>query len=114
MLKSPHYDVPPLDGDCDATGDRIKMRASNMATEQWTDEKNRFKYLGWAMFFICAFVIFISFVPSPGAADLYSFVDEEGVTYYTNIPGAGRAKILLPMKESITKPASDSFRQQQS
>ena len=57
----------------------------------------------------CIFVI-LSFTSasSPNAADLYSFVDEEGATFYTNIPGSRRVKVLLPMKESITKPASDS------
>ena len=66
----------------------------------------RFAYNRLVVSFILVFIV--SFAPSAGAADLYSFVDEEGATYYTNIPGEGRVKVLLPMKELKTKPASAS------
>jgi len=71
-------------------------------------DKTKFAYHRCAVFFMLVFIIFISFTPSAKAADLYSFVDEEGATYYTNIPGEGRVKVLLPMKEPKTKPASAS------
>ena len=38
------------------------------------------------------------------AADLYTFIDEEGNTYYTNIPGEGRMRVPLPVKKSISEP----------
>jgi soluble lytic murein transglycosylase-like protein len=72
-------------------------------------DTNRFGFDRWVVFFTLVFIM-ISFTPSAKAADLYSFVDEEGVTYYTNIPGKGRVKVLLPLKESITKPPLTSFR----
>ena len=55
------------------------------------------------------FLIFLVFqfsIPSPEAADLYSYVDGEGGIYYTNVPGKGRAKISLPIKKKTSKPWS--------
>jgi len=72
-------------------------------------DTTRFAYDRWAVFFILVFIIFISFTPSAEAADLYSFVDEEGAIFYTNISGKGRAKVFLPMKESVTEPSRTSF-----
>ena len=48
------------------------------------------------------FLVFLFFA-SASAADFYYFTDEEGITYYTNIPGNGRAKISLPIKKPISK-----------
>ena len=55
--------------------------------------------------FILIFLFFITLVPASNAADLYSFTDEEGVTYYTNIPGKGRMKVPLPMKKAMSQPS---------
>lgn len=52
------------------------------------------------------FLVFLFSIPSPEAADLYGYVDGEGVIYYTNVPGKGRAKISLPIKKITSKPWS--------
>jgi hypothetical protein len=67
---------------------------------------------GWGDFeviFYIFVVFFFVFVSSPQAADLYTFVDEEGGTYYTNIPGNGRVKVVPPLKKARPKPPSSSF-----
>ena len=66
--------------------------------------KARFNYHALVAFFIFLFVVFIPFGPPPNAADLYTFTDEEGVAYYTNVPGEGRMKVPLPVKKAISKP----------
>jgi len=54
------------------------------------------------------FLVFLYSVSASAAADFYCFTDGEGNTYYTNVPGNGRVKVLLPIKKSITKPSSSS------
>jgi soluble lytic murein transglycosylase-like protein len=49
-------------------------------------------------------LIFLSFGPALNAADLYTFIDEEGTTYFTNIPGEGRMRVPLPVKKAISEP----------
>ena len=66
--------------------------------------KARFNYYALVAFFIFLFVVFIPFGPPPNAADLYTFTDEEGVAYYTNVPGEGRMKVPIPLKKAISKP----------
>ena len=51
-------------------------------------------------------LIFLSSLPAPQAADLYSFTDEKGATYYTNMPGDDRVKVPLPMKKAMSQPSS--------
>lgn len=53
-------------------------------------------------------LIFLSSLPAPQAADFYTFIDEEGNTYYTNIPGDGRMKVHLPIKKTTSKPLTPS------
>ena len=55
-------------------------------------------------FFIFIFLVFFAFGPALNAADLYTFIDEEGNTYYTNIPGEGRMRVPLPVKKAISEP----------
>ena len=55
-------------------------------------------------FFFFIFLVFFAFEPFLHAADLYTFIDEEGNTYYTNIPGEGRMRVPLPVKKSISEP----------
>jgi soluble lytic murein transglycosylase-like protein len=55
-------------------------------------------------FFFIIFTIFMLSVTTLHAADLYTFIDEEGNTYYTNIPGEGRMRVPLPEKKSISEP----------
>ena len=43
--------------------------------------------------------------PASEAADLYSFTDEEGATYYTNVPGDGRLRVTLPPRKIISNPS---------
>jgi len=54
--------------------------------------------------FFFIFLVFFAFGPALHAADLYTFIDEEGNTYYTNIPGEGRMRVPLPEKKSISEP----------
>ena len=54
-------------------------------------------------------LIFIYSIPAPEAADLYRFVDEEGGIYYTNVPGRGRMKVLLPIKKTIQNSMSSPY-----
>jgi len=54
-------------------------------------------------------LIFIFSIPAPEAADLYRFVDEEGGIYYTNVPGRGRMKVLLPIKKTIQNSMSSPY-----
>ncbi|MGA2318917.1 MAG: lytic transglycosylase domain-containing protein [Thermodesulfobacteriota bacterium] len=53
-------------------------------------------------------LVFLYSVSASAAADFYCFTDGEGNAYYTNVPGNGRVKVLLPIKKSITKPSSSS------
>jgi soluble lytic murein transglycosylase-like protein len=55
-------------------------------------------------FFFIIFTIFMLSVTTLHAADLYTFIDEEGNTYYTNIPGEGRMRVPLPVKKAISEP----------
>jgi soluble lytic murein transglycosylase-like protein len=55
-------------------------------------------------FFFIIFTILMLSVTTLHAADLYTFIDEEGNTYYTNIPGEGRMRVPLPEKKSISEP----------
>ena len=57
--------------------------------------KARFNYHTLLVFFIFLFVIFVTFGPALNAADLYTFIDEEGDSYYTNILGEGRIKVTF-------------------
>jgi soluble lytic murein transglycosylase-like protein len=66
--------------------------------------KSRFGYLVLVASFFIVFVIFVAFGPALHAADLYTFIDEEGNTYYTNIPGEGRMRVPLPVKKTISEP----------
>jgi len=54
--------------------------------------------------FFFVFFVFLAFGPAVKAADLYTFTDEEGVAYYTNVPGEGRMKVPIPLKKAISKP----------
>jgi hypothetical protein len=54
--------------------------------------------------FFFVFFVFLAFGPAVKAADLYTFTDEEGATYFTNIPGEGRMKVPIPLKKAISKP----------
>jgi len=80
-----------------------------LTAEQQEDKKSRLNYRSGAALFIVIFAVVISFGPSPEAGDLYRFVDEEGVTYYTNIPGQGREKVPLPLKDLGPKTSFLSF-----
>jgi len=51
-------------------------------------------------------LIFLSSLPAPQAADLFSFTDEEGATYYTNVPGDDRVRVPLPVKKAMSQPSS--------
>ena len=51
-------------------------------------------------------LIFLSSLPAPQATDLFTFTDEKGATYYTNMPGDDRVKVLLPMKKAMSQPSS--------
>jgi hypothetical protein len=74
--------------------------------------KTRFNYHTLLVFFIFLFVVFIACGPALNAADLYSFMDGEEGIYYTNVPGKGRMKVLLPIKKtkpnSMSSPYSDT------
>jgi soluble lytic murein transglycosylase-like protein len=59
--------------------------------------------------FILTFIIFIAFIHAPQAAELYTFTNEECVTYYTNVPGKGRIKVLLPIKKTIPNSMSSPY-----
>lgn len=50
------------------------------------------------------FLILLFLVDALNAADLYTFMDEEGNTYYTNIPGEGRTRVSLPVKKPVSEP----------
>ena len=52
------------------------------------------------------FLVFLFFAPASAAAEFYCFTDEEGMTYYTNVPGDGRVKVPLPIKKPILKSSS--------
>jgi soluble lytic murein transglycosylase-like protein len=54
-------------------------------------------------------LIFFAFGPALTAADLYRFMDEEGGIYYTNVPGKGRMKVLLPIKKTIPNSVSSPY-----
>ena len=54
-------------------------------------------------------LIFFAFGPALTAADLYRFMDEEGGIYYTNVPGKGRMKVLLPIKKTIPNSMSSPY-----
>jgi soluble lytic murein transglycosylase-like protein len=54
--------------------------------------------------FIFIFLVFFAFGPALHAADLYTFTDEEGAAYFTNIQGEGRTRVTLPVKKPISKP----------
>lgn len=58
---------------------------------------------------IHAFFLLFTFILLSGtahAADLYTFTDEEGATYYTNVPGDNRMKAPVPVvkKEAFSQP----------
>jgi soluble lytic murein transglycosylase-like protein len=55
------------------------------------------------------FLIFLFSIPAPEAADFYSFMDGEGGIYYTNVPGKGRVKVLLPIKKTIPNSMSSPY-----
>jgi len=53
----------------------------------------------------CFLVLVLRFsIPAP-AADIYTFRDEGGVAYFTNIPGHGRYKVQLPLKKAGLRPS---------
>ena len=54
--------------------------------------------------FIFVFLVFVAFGPFAQAADLYTFTDEEGAAYFTNIQGEGRMRVTLPVKKAISEP----------
>jgi len=56
--------------------------------------------------FILIFLFFITLVPASNAADLFTFTDEEGATYYTNVPGDDRVRVPLPVKKAMSQPSS--------
>jgi soluble lytic murein transglycosylase-like protein len=53
---------------------------------------------------LLAFLIFLLFftlsISNGKAAELYSFVDKDGMIYFTNIPAEGRTKISLSLKRN--------------
>jgi len=56
-------------------------------------------------FIFLIFTIILSFWgPASNAASLYTFADEEGANYFTNIPGEGRMRVSLPVKKPVSKP----------
>lgn len=55
-------------------------------------------------FYFLVLFLLLTFVRAPQAADLYTFTDEEGVAYYTNVPGEGRMKVPIPLKKAISEP----------
>jgi hypothetical protein len=55
-------------------------------------------------FYFLVLFLLLTFVRAPQAADLYTFTDEEGATYFTNIPGEGRMRVTFPVKKAISEP----------
>ena len=48
---------------------------------------------------ILIFSLWIAFRAVPATADIYAFRGEDGVLYYTNVPGQDRYKVQLPLRE---------------
>ena len=57
-----------------------------------------------ALFLI--FLVSLFFAPASAAAEFYCFTGEDGMTYYTNVPGEGRVKITLPIRNPLSKSSS--------
>jgi soluble lytic murein transglycosylase-like protein len=55
------------------------------------------------------FLVFLYSLSTSAAADFYCFTDGEGNTYYTNVPGKGRMKVLLPIKKTIPNSMSSPY-----
>jgi len=49
---------------------------------------------------ILVFIVLTALGSAPALADVYSYTDEGGVTYFTNVPGNGRSKVRLPLKKA--------------
>ena len=49
---------------------------------------------------ILLFALFIVFGSATAMADVYMFRDDGGGVYFTNIPGEGRFKVRLPLKQT--------------
>lgn len=43
--------------------------------------------------------LFTAFGPAAALADIYAFRGDGGVVYYTNVPGKGRFKVRLPLRD---------------
>jgi soluble lytic murein transglycosylase-like protein len=59
---------------------------------------------------ILIFSLWIAFRAVPATADIYAFRGEDGVLYYTNVPGQDRYKVRLPLREKSIPWASVSQR----
>ena len=47
--------------------------------------------------------LFTAFEPAAALADIYAFRGDGGVVYYTNVPGKGRFKVRLPLRDEKEK-----------
>ena len=57
-----------------------------------------------ALFLI--FLVSLFFAPASAAAEFYCFTGDDGMTYYTNVPGEGRVKLPLPIRNPLSKSSS--------
>jgi soluble lytic murein transglycosylase-like protein len=55
-----------------------------------------------------SFLVFLFFIPTIEATNLYSFMDGEGGIYYTNVPGNGRMKVHPPINTTVSRPSFPS------
>ena len=64
--------------------------------------------IGLRSIVIAGFIL--SIANAPALADIFLYVDEEGVTHFTNVPTHGRYRLFLREKRSSPAPTSNSYK----
>lgn len=64
--------------------------------------------MGLRLIVIAGFIL--SIANAPALADIFLYVDEEGVTHFTNVPTHGRYRLFLREKRSSPAPTSNSYK----
>jgi len=69
------------------------------------NRQSRENHNAWAAIVTLLLLVFLftAFGPAAALADIYAFRGDGGVVYYTNVPGKGRFKVRLPLREEKEK-----------
>jgi len=58
---------------------------------------------------VLCLVVALLCAPSPGQAEVYTYVDAQGTRYYTNVPASGKYQIHQSQDVVISKPTSQTW-----